>query len=86
MSEPGLPPTEQSAKSAGHWLPIVILIAGGMALAISSCFGLVLSLQSKSWLAEAAAIGLIGGGAAFFAGILWAVVAFIRRLMKGKSR
>ena len=86
MSEPNLPPPEQRTGSGGHWLPIVILTAGGMALAISSCFGLLFSFQSRSWLAQAAVFGFFAGAVAFLAGVVWAIVAFVRRLIRGGPR
>lgn len=86
MSEPNLPSPEQRTGSGGRWLPIVILITGGMALAISSCFGLLFSVQQGSWMATFAIIGFFVGGVAFFAGIVWAIVAFVRRLIRGERR
>lgn len=86
MSEPNVPSPEQRTSSGGNWLPIVILTAGGMALAISSCFGVLFSFQSRSWLAQAAVIGFFIGATAFLAGLVWAIVAFVRKLIRGDVR
>jgi hypothetical protein len=83
MTEPPVTPPQEAPRKASRARIIVMMVLGGIVLAVGGCALFLSDMNLNSGGAGAlgtlGAIGFIAGVLSFVGGLLWAIVRFINR-------